>query len=414
LAERVGAHKPLDRLYWTHCDVTRESTQQQPAAMEPQQCDAVLAQLECILATPLFQHSKRYPAFLRYIVEQTVRGARDDLKERTLGVAVFKRQPDYDTSADPVVRNTASEVRKRLEEYYSGPAHEHELRISLPSGTYVPEFRSTAEAPTPLPEKSPDVRTRGRRLRSPKTVIAVCLLAAVAIAAITLLPRKSAIKRFWEPILATSDPVLVVADTRFAFREPHNGSEQNLGAATEMIDPQVFLDLSEQSSKLGAFLGARGKRIRQQLARDTPLANLRTQPFILRGAFNNQWTQRAVAPFRFYLAFDRDNAVRRIVDRLHPERKDWAAPMRSPLTEDYALIARAPYPDTGQMMLVVAGLGEKGSAAAMEFVTNPQYLERFSSQAPPGWERRSVELIIKTNLVRDDWGEPRLVATHVW
>src|SRR5579883_1651777 len=101
----------------------------------------VLAQLDRVLATPWFQHSKRYPAFLRYIVEQTLQGASDELKERTLGIAVFRRPPEYDTSADPVVRNTASEVRKRLEEYYSEAGHEQELRISLPPGGYVPEFR---------------------------------------------------------------------------------------------------------------------------------------------------------------------------------------------------------------------------------------------------------------------------------
>src|SRR3954451_18837438 len=111
-----------------------------------------LAQLDRILSTPLFQHSKRYPAFLRHIVEQTVRGACDDLKERTLGITVFKRLPEYDTSADPVVRNTASEVRKRLEEYYSDPSRERELRIALPTGTYVPEFRYPAAIAAADPE----------------------------------------------------------------------------------------------------------------------------------------------------------------------------------------------------------------------------------------------------------------------
>ena len=93
-------------------------TRQPPPAEFPDG-EAILAQLDRILSTPLFQHSKRYPLFLRHVVEQTLCGASHELKERTLGIAVFKRSPEYDTSADPVVRNTASEVRKRLEEYYS-------------------------------------------------------------------------------------------------------------------------------------------------------------------------------------------------------------------------------------------------------------------------------------------------------
>lgn len=101
---------------------------------------SIRLQLEKILASELFQHSRRYPALLRYVVEHSLNGAADDLKERTLGVVVFRRHPEYDTSADPVVRTTASEVRKRLEAYYAEPIHRGELRIALPVGTYVPAF----------------------------------------------------------------------------------------------------------------------------------------------------------------------------------------------------------------------------------------------------------------------------------
>jgi hypothetical protein len=84
------------------------------------------------------------------------------------------------------------------------------------------------------------------------------------------------------------------------------------------------------------------------------------------------------------------------------------------LTEDYALIARAAEPQTGQMMLVIAGLSEKGSAAALEFVTNPKYLAQFAAAAPAGWERRNIELVVKSDLVNDEWGEPRVVASYLW
>src|SRR5947209_7383110 len=143
---------------------TREKVRQAGPVELPESA-AVLEQLQRILANSLFQHSKRYPAFLRHVVEQTLRGAGDELKERTLGVAVFRRTPEYDTSADPVVRNTASEVRKRLEEYYSEAGREGELRITLPAGAYVPEFRlatvdaAAAQATAPAVEL-PFVRPR--------------------------------------------------------------------------------------------------------------------------------------------------------------------------------------------------------------------------------------------------------------
>ena len=70
------------------------------------------------------------------------RAAAVDLKERTLGIAVFGREPSYDTSTDPVVRATAGEIRKRIAQYYQESGREHEIRINLSPGSYVPEFGS--------------------------------------------------------------------------------------------------------------------------------------------------------------------------------------------------------------------------------------------------------------------------------
>src|SRR5580700_5318662 len=111
---------------------------------------AIQAQLERILANPLFKHSKRYPALLRYVVERTLDGHPDELKERTLGIEVFGRDPDYDTNLDPVVRTTAAEIRKRLAQYYHEPNHETEPRIDLPLGSYAARFQAPVGKPAPI------------------------------------------------------------------------------------------------------------------------------------------------------------------------------------------------------------------------------------------------------------------------
>src|SRR5690348_17036605 len=100
--------------------------------------EGAVEQLARILDSPQFRSSKRCSTFLRYVVEQAVDNHFESLKERTVGVAVFNRDPDYDTNQDPVVRGTAGAVRKRLAQYYLEPSHERELRISLPPGSYVP------------------------------------------------------------------------------------------------------------------------------------------------------------------------------------------------------------------------------------------------------------------------------------
>src|ERR1700677_3063236 len=101
----------------------------------------VREQLKRLLAHPLFTNSKRYPVLLAYTVEQVLLGNAGELKERTIGVEAFGREPSYDVSLDPVVRMTAAEVRKRLIQYYYSPEHAGELIIELPVGSYVPLFR---------------------------------------------------------------------------------------------------------------------------------------------------------------------------------------------------------------------------------------------------------------------------------
>src|ERR1700748_3098666 len=106
----------------------------------------VREQLKRLLAHSLFANSKRYPVLLAYTVEQTLLGNAHELKERTIGVEAFGREPSYDVNLDPVVRTTAAEVRKRLIQYYYNTDHAGELIIELPLGSYVPSFREPVVA----------------------------------------------------------------------------------------------------------------------------------------------------------------------------------------------------------------------------------------------------------------------------
>src|ERR1700756_416513 len=101
---------------------------------------AVHQQVEHLLASPLFHSSKRYPQFVRFVVGRALDGQTHQLKERILGVEIFDRPADYDTNKDPIVRVTAAEIRKRIEQYYQDPEHSQEIRLFLPPGSYVPQF----------------------------------------------------------------------------------------------------------------------------------------------------------------------------------------------------------------------------------------------------------------------------------
>src|SRR3954462_15227676 len=113
---------------------------------------AVDAQLARLLQSSHFRNSKRSQGLLRFVVQAALAGDQNSLKERCIGAAVFGREAAYDTAQDPIVRNAAIEVRKRLAQYYMEPEHAAEVRIELPIGSYMPTF--VIEAPVAEPVKS--------------------------------------------------------------------------------------------------------------------------------------------------------------------------------------------------------------------------------------------------------------------
>ena len=96
--------------------------------------------LERVLASTAFRGSRRSQDFLRHVVDLTLKGEVDRLKERILGIEIFHRDNEYDTSEDAIVRVSANDVRRRLLLFYAEQPHE-KLRIRLQTGSYVPDFR---------------------------------------------------------------------------------------------------------------------------------------------------------------------------------------------------------------------------------------------------------------------------------
>jgi len=112
-----------------------------PDGITPERAGLVREQLKDVIASRAFGGSKRAQDFLQLIVEHALAGRYDSLRERTIGAEMFGRPIDYDTSNDAVVRVKATEVRRKLAQYYQELAKEPTVRIELPVGTYVPTFQ---------------------------------------------------------------------------------------------------------------------------------------------------------------------------------------------------------------------------------------------------------------------------------
>ena len=398
---------------------------------------AVEAQVERLLATPFFNHSKRFPSFLRYVVEQTLAGNSENLKERMLGIEIFGKSVDYDTANDPIVRVTAAEIRKRIAQYYQQPGHQSELRLSLPPGSYIPQFYfSPAEAaalePEPgiepdthgHPEQPVQIRDSSRSVGriSTRWIFAVSvalLLVAVVALLIWRQHKRTASSEFWGPILGSSEPVLFcVADqpdyTALTLRDADQPANQVV--LNEKVTAVVIDDLST-ITKVAGVLQTGGKQYTVRGEGATSLTDLRNGPSIVLGAFDNAWTLRLLRPLRYHFANNPTMTVFSIVDSSSPQKSRWvvdrAQQIATGVYMDYAIVARFTDSTTGKPTLIAAGIGRGGTNAAGEFLTNPDLMQIVRNQKPSP-AMKNVEVVLSTQIIGGEPGTPKVEGVYFW
>jgi hypothetical protein len=396
---------------------------------------AILQQLDRMLKSRHFRSSRRYPAFLAHIVRRRLEGDVDSLKERILGIEVFKRPHDYDTGADPVVRITAGEVRKRIALYYHDEGTEQELRIELPAGSYVPVFfpfpSSIAVHDLPLLEAAEEpigVRTAPNGgQESPRRpwalrfwIFAAALTVVVVLSAATawfLAWRASPLQSMWRPFFELPDQALIVVGS-----QPGVQAGNGTGAPLDSHS-HVHLSLNDALAlaDVAGLFEVHHLSYRVQTAGATSLDDLRKRPVVLIAAFGNPWSGRILAPLRFSLlrqqvAPDGSTILGSIVDRRHPDSM-WNFDFAKPVTvnsKDYAIVARLHSDLTEGPVAVIAGLGASATESAGEFLSSPEYLQQINSIAPPGWRDKNLELVLEVPIVDGKASHAHIVASEFW
>jgi hypothetical protein len=430
---------------------------------------AILEQLEHVVQSAHFRLSKRYPSLLSFIVREALAGRTDSLKERTIGVEVFGRPADYDTYSDPIVRVAAGEVRKRIAQYYQSPGHENELRFELPLGSYIPRFlpplfgsflleadsgesgadehhaasdntvelsRLKVELTSEPPESQSDYSvtaasspTPDKSARKWKIAFIITLASGLFGAMVLTLNalkderQQMGVSFFWNPLLSSRQPVLVVVGVHSLDR---NGKDISPATYASMPkEPQTMLSSMIRTdmvsvgdvisySRITDLLSRHARDYRTQSAAETTLDELRRGPIILIGGFDNLWTMRLTSELRFRLVAE-SASIQDIQDIANPTVSWKFDNSQSAMSSsrDYAIVGSFFDPQIDQQIVFVAGIGQSGTAAGAEFLTDNNYL--LTWMAHSGFHRhQNVEIVLSTEIIEGQHEPPKVVATYVW
>jgi hypothetical protein len=401
--------------------------------------EAVQQQLERLLASTLFHSSKRYAQFLRFVVGRTLEGHGHDLKERILGIEVFDRPPDYDTNIDPIVRVTAAEIRKRIDQYYHDPKHGQEIRLFLPSGSYAPQFswpgypNGLAVAPSPPPngssittqtvtesEKAKSVPHRWISTKALLLVLILAILVSIAAAGIWWrASRPTILREFWAPFVKSPDPALFcIADqVQYANIQLRDAADPQKEITLPDTMVTVIIDDLNPLVNIAGTLRSYNKNYRVLGESTTSLTDLRRSPSVFIGAFDNSWTLRLTSALRFHFVNDPPMSKLWIEDREHPEKREWLLDRSQQKTDnykDYAIVARFIPPDTDQYAVVAAGINRGGTVAAGEFLVDEHRMQEILAHAPQDWQTKNIEIVLETQVIQGRSGPPRVRAIHIW
>lgn len=390
-----------------------------------------------------FEGSRRSRQFLEHVVEKTLAGHSAELKERSLGVELFGRDPSYDTGDDAIVRVTATDVRRRLRQFYA--ANDSDIRIELPVGSYVPAFRRVpgrelAHRPQPVQ----DQRTGGRWGRS--SLLAISLSALVILALLSWARQQTA-HQFspqallpWSVLLKDHRPIhLVLADPDLPAMETLTGEPISL---SDYANRQYVTKPESYSQDMQrAFTVLRGVNVavvdlgiamevsRIAIAGSTPL---KTHPartlqlsafktddhFIILGSpRSNPWCTLLQDQLDFDIVRDPKFAGE-IVRNKRPEAGE--LPLYVPSAKGwetghaYAIIALVSNPNQTGKVLLLAGTAAEGTEGAGQFVANHAEFAR-ALQARginPADPACDFEMLLKVSTMAGSMAKIDVVACH--
>lgn len=430
--------------------MTTASAHSDQRKLTPEQTSDAQTELRTLLLSEQFSGSKRCCEFLEFVVKNALAGNYENLTERVLGAELFGRPIDYETASDAIVRVRANDVRRRLAEYYSEEHPGSRTRISLPSGSYIPDFHwlspETAATPidadgashslTAVDAASPAARVAVRSGTVWQNLSKLLLIAAVLLLAVNALlivfsrssaPPNNALREFWQPLIKDHNAAIVCFGNATSFwpsesvRQAIEKGDQalldNPGKITVTRDDTVTAGNLRAALSIVSLLSASGVSSELRWPQEVQSADLARSNVIFIGALNNPWSISLNEGLRFSFKWVQvgSKSVWMIQDRTSANQ-DWTITKAYPEQSnvDYALITRIIDHEGKRVEISVGGLSQFGTQAAGEFLTNEEAMSSFAKSAPRGWEQRNIQIVLEMGIDGRRIVNPRVLATNVW
>ncbi len=395
-----------------------------PAAADPR-----LELAKRVAASPLFRRSHRMQELLLFLCERAIRDPGTVLKEQEIGIAVFGRSAEFDTSHDTLVRVQASQLRKRLQQYFSGEGADEGMIIEIPKGSYLPVFRA------------PDGTGQHHRARA-NLVRTLVLLGALAIAvgcslwlavenrrlsrrlSAGLEPRP-AVDELWRQMFANGrHTYLVLADANLTLFQDliryqlspneYQRRQFNALAAQRLKDPlsrdfaarlmyRDFTSLADAglARRIGLLTAAHGVATEVVLARNADASHFKSHNAVLSGPRRaNPWLALFEERLNFRSRYD-EETPRALIDNVSPRPGEQSTYVVDWNRTGFCRVAYLPNLDATGSILIISGTEMSSSEAGTEFITSERWVRQLRTALGVG--SRAVvphfEVLLRTQLV---------------
>jgi hypothetical protein len=432
--------------------------------------------VERILVTPDFERSPRLADFLRHICKLTLEGQDGSISEQYLGEVLFGRPPEYDSSADTIVRSHALRLRRKLEQYFLRAGRDEPLRLVIPRGAYVPVFISASEvdsdvsAPeqtlpggpallsekivepqfaaaqfTALPRNNTEDYPSVRRYRIALAAsLALSLVLAIAFVMALRSARHARARTernhlLWSRLFTAEEPTQIVlgdsglvlfhaaARQYVSLQDYVSGDLSKQMPYVQHVEPEFarFLAGRRYTSFVDAATLVRLLRMPEatpdrtlvHFSRDMQLDDFKNGNIIMIGAQEaNPWVELFERSMDFVFTIDTPGQHSAFLNR-HPlagEQSSYSCATPATASKVYAVVAFLPNLNANGNVLLLEGISMAGTEAAVDLVMDDQrFLPLLRAMRRADGSLPHFEMLLESDNLKDSAGPARVVALHI-